>query len=134
MRRGPARDVELARVLRAAERQSMTADGALAALGARIMTAAAPLLEERAVPNRTVWDYAERWSATLLPIGALTAVAAGLCLFALSVQPDPAPPRPTGARVALLGAATNSLSSQKLIDFLVTADAAQQQPAGRSSR
>jgi hypothetical protein len=116
-----ARDSGLVDVLRAADELTRPADAVLSRLSGRILVAAGPLLDERAAPHRTVWDYAERWSATLLPIGALTAVAAGLCLFALSAH-EATSVRAVGDRVALLGAATNRVSSQNLLDFLVSSD------------
>jgi hypothetical protein len=118
------RDPKLAQLLRNTEGQSMQSDGALAQLSARIVAAAAPVLDERAAPHRTIWDYTERWSATLLPIGAFTAIAAGLCLFALSAQGPLSSQRTPGVRLALLGAATNRVSSQSLVDFLVASDSA----------
>jgi hypothetical protein len=123
-RRNPPRDAALGRLLRDVEGAQPLSGGRDAALRGRILAAAAPLLDERAAPNRTVWDYTERWAAALLPIGALTAVAAGLCLFALSSGNDAPRQAVPGVRLALLGAATNRVSSQNLVDFLVASDAA----------
>jgi hypothetical protein len=122
------RDAELERLLRGADSREPVTDETLARLGTRIIAAAAPLLDERAAAYRTVWDYAERWAVTLLPVGAVAAVAAGLCLFALTSH-QPRPQRAPGVRVALLGAATNRMSSQSLVDFLVSGDAAAPAPA-----
>lgn len=101
-------------------------------LNASILAAAAPLLDERAAPQRTLWDYADRWASMLLPIGALTAIAAGVCLFVLASHPAASNGMPP-VRVALLGAATNRMSSQSLVDFLVTGDAGLP-PLGRRVR
>jgi hypothetical protein len=78
----------------------------------------------RAAAERTVWDYAERWSAVLLPVGAFTALAAGLCLFVLANPRESVPSRASSTRVALIGAATNRVSSQNLLDLLVAGDPA----------
>jgi hypothetical protein len=110
---------DIAEALRAADVCVAPSHESLVVLNARIVSAAAPLLDERAAPYRTVWDYTERWAATLLPIGALTAIAAGLFLFALADHRQPAQQRMPGVRIALLGAATNRMSSQSLVDFLV---------------
>jgi hypothetical protein len=119
----PSHDLEVAKLLRDASiSATATADG-LRRLNDRIMAAALPMLDELAPPQRTVWDYAERWSSMLLPIGALTALAAGVCLFALSSDRLP-PARSAPPRVALLGAATNRVSSQNLIDLLVSNETA----------
>ena len=118
------RDAELARVLRDADAVARPSDAELRAFSARIIHAATPMLDARSAAERTVWDYAERWSAVLLPVGALTAVAAGVCLFALANSSEPVSPRASTTRVALAGAATNRVSSQNLLDLLVAGDAA----------
>jgi len=128
----PSRDHELAALLKKADRASEILPDQLAALSSRIRSAAAPILREREARNRTIWDYAERWAGTLLPLGMLTAVAAAMCLFALSMQRDPdvapvlvpavAQATPPGTRTAILGAVTNRVTSQKLVDLLVSVD------------
>ncbi|HEY4217904.1 MAG TPA: hypothetical protein VGM67_12255 [Gemmatimonadaceae bacterium] len=117
------RDEELARLLRDADATMRPSAAQLRALGARIVKAGLPVLDARAASERTVWDYAERWSTVLLPVGAFTAIAAGLCLFVLSSSSEPALPRGNATRVALIGAATNRVSSQNLLDMLVAGDA-----------
>jgi len=124
------RDAELGLLLRESDAAARPSDAELRALGTRIMTAAQPILDARSAAERTVWDYAERWSAVLLPVGAFTALAAGLCLFVLAGSSEPVVPRTSAARVALIGAATNRVSSQNLLDLLVASDAV----AGTSSR
>jgi hypothetical protein len=117
------RDAELRRLLRDADSLPQSSVSQLRILSARILTAAGPGLEARAAGERTIWDYVERWSAVLLPVGAFTTLAAGLCLFVLASPNEPAPARASSTRVALMGAATNNVSSQSLIDLLVAADA-----------
>ncbi|MEO6877503.1 MAG: hypothetical protein ABI205_03415 [Gemmatimonadaceae bacterium] len=120
------RDAELRAMLRAADRLPPSSAPQLRALSARIRVGAGPALDARAAGERTIWDYAERWSAVLLPVGAFTALAAGVCLFVLAGpigQTEPPASRASSTRVALLGAATNNVSSQTLIDLLVAADA-----------
>jgi hypothetical protein len=85
----PSRDRELNELLKEADREFAPSPARLATLSGRIDAAAAPMLREREARNRTVWDYAERWSSTLIPLGALTAVAAAMCLFRLSAQREP---------------------------------------------
>lgn len=120
------RDRQLGDLMKEADREFAETPAQLAALSGRIRAAAAPMLGEREARNRTVWDYAERWSGTLIPLGMLTAVAAAMCLFVLSAQRDPVllPTLSTapGPRVALLGAVTNRVSSQRLVDLLVSVD------------
>ena len=60
----------------------------------------------------------------LLPIGTLAAAAAGSACSSLSAQRLPVPARASSTRVALLGAATNRVSSQNLVDLLVSGDRA----------
>jgi hypothetical protein len=115
-------------LMKEADREFAASPAQLAALSGRILAAAAPILREREARNRTVWDYAERWSGTLLPLGMLTAVAAAMCLFVLSAQREPTIAPAPGPRVALLGAATNRMSSQKLIDLVVSVDASSPSP------
>jgi hypothetical protein len=119
----PSHDPEIANLLRDASVSATSSADGLRRLNERIMAAALPMLDELAPPQCTVWDYAEHWSRVLLPIGALAAVAAGLCLFALSSDRLP-PAQSAPPRVALLGAATNRVSSQNLIDLLVSNEAA----------
>ncbi|MDB4876632.1 MAG: hypothetical protein JWM41_3078 [Gemmatimonadetes bacterium] len=122
----PRRDEALAHVLRESRLSAPVTPARVRALSERIAAAAAPLLAERAgageVRQRTVWDYAASWSGVLLPAGVLTALAAGLCLFVLSAQREPSAPKLSRSRIALMGAATNRVSSQNLIDFLVASD------------
>lgn len=120
----PRRDAELRQILRDADAPSQPSGSQLRVLSERIMSAAAPVLEARAAAERTIWDYAERWSSVLLQVGALTTLAAGLCLFVMSGSADPASPRASSTRVALIGAATNRVSSQNLLDLLVSTDPA----------
>jgi hypothetical protein len=124
----PPRDRHLGDLMKEADREFAASPAQLAALSGRILAAAAPILREREARNRTVWDYAERWSGTLLPLGMLTAVAAAMCLFVLSAQREPTIAPAPGPRVALLGAATNRMSSQKLIDLVVSVDASTPSP------
>ncbi|MEP6496025.1 MAG: hypothetical protein ABJF01_25320 [bacterium] len=139
-----SRDREVAELLKKADRGSASTPAQLSALSGRIRAAAAPILREHEARNRTVWDYAERWAGTLLPLGMLTAVAAAMCLFALSMQrdpelvPEPVPvvarvtTPPPGTRTAILGAVTNRVSSQNLVDLVVSVDAPS--PAARVPR
>jgi hypothetical protein len=120
--REPSRDSEIARALRGADLSGSASPALLRRLNDRIVAAAMPLLEERAAQHRTMWDYTERWSGMLLPLGALAALAAGFCLFMLSAQRDSASEAAAVPRVALLGAATNRVSSQNLVDLLVSND------------
>jgi len=138
----PSRDRQLNDLLKEADRELAPSPSQLAALSGRIRAAAAPMLREREARNRTVWDYAERWSSTLIPLGMLSAVAAAMCLFVLSAQREPAAtPTPTPAvssasapRVALLGAVTNRVSSQRLVDLLVSVDVTSSSSPGRIAR
>jgi hypothetical protein len=123
------RDAELRQILRDADAPSQASGSQLRALSERIMSAAAPVLEARAAAERTIWDYAERWSSVLLQVGAFTTLAAGLCLFAMSGSSDTVSPRASSTRVALIGAATNRVSSQNLLDLLVSTE-----PAGSTAR
>ncbi len=120
-RHDPARDNALADLLHQSGAAASIGLRDLTDLSARICAAAASELGARAA-GQTIWDYAERWAGLLIPCGALTALAAGLCLFVASTRrnPDvfPAP------RIALLGAATNRMSSQNLLDLLVTTEVA----------
>lgn len=135
----PSHDRQLNELLKEADREFAPSPAQVAALGGRIRAAAAPMLREREARNRTVWDYAERWSGTLIPLGMLTAVAAAMCLFVLSAQREPVAsptlsPLPASAsapRVALLGAVTNRVSSQGLVDLLVSVDVASSSPGRR---
>jgi hypothetical protein len=120
--RDPRRDEQLARLMRGTGLGAPVSAAQLRALSDRIAAAAAPLLAEREVRQRTVWDYAASWSGILLPAGVVTALAASLCLFMLSVQREPPAPKLSRSRIALIGAATNRVSSQSLVDFLVTSD------------
>jgi hypothetical protein len=120
--RDPGRDQQIARLLRDAGLSAPLSAPRMRSLGDRIAAAAAPLLAERDVRQRTVWDYAASWSGVLLPAGMLTAIAAGLCLFVLSAQREAPAPRLSRSRMALMGAATNRVSSQNLVDFLVASD------------
>ncbi len=126
------RDAELSALLRDADGLPPASGPQLRALSARILTAAGPALDARAAGGRTIWDYAERWSSVLLPVGAFTTLAAGLCLFVLAGSSEPAVSRASTTRVALMGAATNNVSSQSLIDLLVAADAGA--PTARGER
>ncbi len=141
MTRGePLRDPELARLLRDAGLSKSLSPEALWLLRGRIAAAATPLLDEL-VPSRTVWDYAEGWSSMLLPLGALAALAASLCLFSLTGSREPRAGRgePRDApgdtpRVALLGVATSHMSSQRLVDLLVSNDDAVSSSSRSASR
>jgi anti-sigma-K factor RskA len=113
----PRRDRELADLLRSAAVSDPTTDVQLRALGERIRVAAAPLLAQREQRSRSVWDYAEYWSGTLIRVGVATAVAASVCLFWLSSNRSSTAPVPA-ERVALIGAATNRVSSHDLLDLL----------------
>ena len=123
-RRDPRRDPQLHRLLADAGLTAPISEDRMRGLGERIAAAAVPMLRERESAQRTIWDYAVGWSSMLLPIGSLAAAAAGLCLFVLSAQRAPAPARVSSTRVALLGAATNRVSSQNLVDLLVSGDRA----------
>jgi hypothetical protein len=116
-RADPRRDPELGSFLRAAGLHETMTDAQIRALGDRIRAAAAPILERREQRSRTILDYAEFWSGTLIRIGVAAAVAAGVCLFWLSSNRS-STPRVTAERVALLGAATNRVSSHDLLDLL----------------
>lgn len=113
----PRRDRELAGLLRAAEPSGLPTDAQIRALSDRIRAAAAPMLEQRELRARTLWDYAEYWSGTLIRLGVATAVAASVCLFWLS-NTRSAPAEVPAERVALIGAATNRVSSHDLLDLL----------------
>ena len=123
MKRGadPRPDRELGLLLAGATRSDAPSEAQLRALSDRILAGAAPLLEQREQRARTIWDYAERWSGTLIPLGVGAALAAGVCLFWLSNGRDAAVTTMPAERVALLGAATNRVSSHDLLDLL-TAD------------
>lgn len=114
----PRPDRELGELLAGAARSDAPSDAQVRALGNRILAAAAPMLEERELRTRTVWDYADRWSGTLIPLGLAAALAASLCLFWLSNGRDRAVATVPAERVALLGAATNRVSSHDLLDLL----------------
>jgi hypothetical protein len=116
-RADPRRDPELGKLLRAAGLHETTTDAQIRALGDRIRAAAAPILEQREQRSSTIWDYAEFWSGTLIRVGVATAVAASLCLFWLSSSRSSAP-QVAAERVALIGAATNRVSSHDLLDLL----------------
>lgn len=131
-RRDARRDAQLQQLLADAGLTPPLPDERVRRLGERIITAAAPVLRERESAQRTIWDYADGWSSMLLPIGTLTAAAAAICLFVLSAQRVPAPPRLSSTRVALLGAATNRLSSQNLVDLLVSGDGTAAAPDSRA--
>jgi len=113
----PTRDRELAGVLRAAQLSDLPTNAQIRALSDRIRTAAAPMLEQRELRSRTIWDYTEHWSGTLIRVGVATAVAASVCLFWLSSNRSAATDVPA-ERVALIGAATNRVSSHDLLDLL----------------
>lgn len=123
-RRDPRRDAQLHRLLANAGLAAPMPEDRVRGLAERIAAAAVPMLRERESVQRTIWDYAVGWSSMLLPIGTLAAAAAGLCLFVLSAQRLPVPARLSSTRVALLGAATNRVSSQNLVDLLVSGDRA----------
>lgn len=117
----PVRDRWLGGVLRQAGMDDVAVSPEqLRALTQRIVTAAGPMLDQRAAPNRTLWDYVERWADTLIPMGAFTALAAAACLFWLSTIHIAEPA--VGERTALIGAATNRVSSHDLVDLLVAPD------------
>jgi hypothetical protein len=125
-RRGdPRPDRELAHFLRAGGRPDTTTDAQICALGARIRTAAAPILEQREQRSRTIWDYADHWSGTLIRVGVAAAVAASVCLFWPSSSRHSAVEVPA-ERVALIGAATNRVSSHDLLDLLTAESPAPQ--------
>lgn len=127
--RDPRRDAYVRQLLSDADRTSACSEERLQRLGERILGVAGHALREREPSQRTIWDYAERWSGMLLPIGTLTAIAAGMCMFVLSAQREPRSARPSSTRVALLAAATNRVSSQNLVDLLVSNDRAASVPA-----
>jgi hypothetical protein len=119
----PMRDEQLANLLASAGFSKAPTSDQLRALSGRILAAAAPVLDSRAAGSRSAWDYAERWSGALIRLGALSAIAAGLCFFLLSHEREAEVRRPAaGARVALLGAATYDVSSQHLVDLVVSTD------------
>jgi hypothetical protein len=118
----PRRDAQLHRMLSDAGLSAPPSKERVRRLGERILAAAAPALRERELSQCTIWDYAERWSGMLLPVGSLMAVAAGLCLFVLSAEREPRPVRLSSTGVTLLGAATNRVSSQNLVDLIVLGD------------
>lgn len=124
IKRDPRRDAQLHRLLADAGLTARMPNDRVRRLGERIVTAAIPMLHERAPAQRTIWDYAVGWSSMLLPVGTLAATAAAVCLFVVSARRVPAPARLSSTRVALLGAATNRLSSQNLVDLLVSGDRA----------
>jgi hypothetical protein len=126
--RDPRRDPQLQRVMADAGLGAPVPDDRLRRLGERIVAAAGPMLREREFAQRTIWEYAVGWSSMLLPLGTLAAAAAAVCLFVVSAQRAPAPARLSSTRVALLGAATNRLSSQNLLDLLVSGDRAAAAP------
>jgi hypothetical protein len=127
---GPTRDRWLAGLLRKAGLANGSTPDERAALARRIMLAAAPLLEQRTASPAGVWDDLERWAGMLIPVGTFTALAAGVCLFWLSTRAS-APLPVAVEQTALLGAATNAVSSHDLIDLLVTSDAGGVRGGGR---
>ena len=126
--RAPRRDPLLQRTLTDAGLTTRVSEDRVRRLSARIVAATAPLLREREASQRTIWDYAERWSGTLFRIGALTAIAAVVCVFMLPVRQELRPITRSSSRDALLGAATNLVSSQHLLDLLVSGDRAMTGP------
>lgn len=129
--RDPRRDAYLTQVLSRVGQSPPASDERMRQLNEQIVAATAAMLREREANQRSIWDYAESWSAVLLPIGTLTAIAAGLCLFVLSARREPQPIGLPSARVALLSAATNRESSQRLVDLLVSVDRAAAEPGRR---
>lgn len=123
----PSRDPLLGEVLRRVSAQPVPAKQ-LEALAARIREDAAPLLEARRRDAHGWSDYVAHWAGALVPLGVLTALAAGLCLAWLTRQQ--AATDVALERAALLGAATNRSTSADLLD-LATVGPLTPAPKGR---
>jgi hypothetical protein len=109
-------DARMAEAIRAATGRSRSSEAELAALHGRIIHAARPYVDGR-VSMRASWlDYAAAWSRTIVPLGLATAVLAASCLVWLSASARRVTPSNV-EHVAMLGAATNSVSSGDLIDL-----------------
>lgn len=109
-------DPRMADAIRAAMPARPASDAELRALHGRIVTAAGPYMASRLSMRPNWLDYAAAWSRTIVPVGLATAVLAASCLVWLSTAAHRL--RPSNVEhVAMLGAATNSVSSGDLIDL-----------------
>lgn len=119
IRLDPARDARMSGAIRAATGDTPLEREALRALHERIMGAARPQLSQHRNARPSWIDYAAAWSRTIIPIGVATALVAASCLVWLSVN-APKSPAGTVEHVAMLGAATNAVSSGDLIDLAIS--------------
>ena len=116
----PTRDPMLGEVLRRMDPKA-TAAKRLAGLAERIAAEAGPLLDARR-RERAGWsDYVAHWAGALVPIGVVTALAAGLCLAWLARQQRMSTDRVV-ERAALLGVATGGTQSGDLVELATTVD------------
>ena len=118
-RRDSARDPRMGAAIRAVAGDTPLEREALRALHERIMGAARPQLSQQRNARPSWLDYAAAWSRTIVPIGVATALVAASCLVWLSVNAPKSSPG-TVEHVAMLGAATNVVSSGYLIDLAIS--------------
>jgi hypothetical protein len=118
-RTDPARDPRLARAIIDATGAGRFSADNLRALQDRITRAARPRLAEQREARPSWLDYATAWSRTIVPIGVATALVAASCLVWLSMQPRE-PRAGTVEHVAMLGAATNAVTSGDLVDLAIS--------------
>ena len=110
----PSRDPLLGEVLRRMDPKP-AGPRQLDQLTARIEDEAAPLLSRRR--DALGWsEYVAHWAGTLVPLGVMTALAAGLCLAWLAHQQRSSVDRAV-ERAALLGVATGGAASGDLIEL-----------------
>jgi len=112
-------DRRMADAIRAATGARRSSQADLDALQGRIMTAATPYMDARLSMRPSWLDYAAAWSRTIVPVGLATAVVAASCLVWLTSSARRSTPSNV-EHVAMLGAATNSVSSGDLIDLAVS--------------
>jgi hypothetical protein len=125
----PRRDPELASLLRTASEPRPPRDAGgrrirasdTARLTRRITAAAGYALIRRRYPAVPAIEYIATWSRRLLPLGVVCTFAGGVLLS----QSDVAP-RPVSADEAVIGAATNRLSTPEIVEMMLQSEDAQQ--------
>lgn len=113
------RDPRMVQAIRAVTGDTPLGRDELNALHGRIMGAARPYLAQSRNARPSWVDYAAAWSRTIIPIGVATALVAASCLVWLSVN-SPRSSAGTVEHVAMLGAATNAVSSGDLVDLAIS--------------